>query len=213
MKNKLLLVVLMSAVLVMFSACGDSAGKEDSSKPSDNKKVEQKDDNKKADKKDKKKADKKDKKKGKKKVKEGFTPGKKPYDFEITSLDGETYKLSDYLGKNPIIVKYMSSTCGPCRKELPHLNKVYKENKDKGLIVLGIDLAYKDSEKDVRKLVEKENIEFPILMLQDKELVKKNGVTLLPVNMFIGKDGIVKAYLKSEVSEEQYAENLAKIME
>lgn len=48
-------------------------------------------------------------------------------------------KFSDYVGKGRyVLVDFWSPWCGPCRREIPNIQKVYKEYKDKGLDVLSI---------------------------------------------------------------------------
>ena len=48
-------------------------------------------------------------------------------------------KFSDYVGKGTyVLIDFWSPWCGPCRREIPNIQKVYEEYKDKGLQVLSL---------------------------------------------------------------------------
>jgi len=48
------------------------------------------------------------------------TKGQAVADFELTGVDGKTYRLSDYKGKK-VYLKFWASWCGPCKKSMPEL--------------------------------------------------------------------------------------------
>ena len=48
-------------------------------------------------------------------------------------------KFSDYVGKGTyVLIDFWSPWCGPCRREIPNIQTVYEEYKDKGLQVLSL---------------------------------------------------------------------------
>ena len=57
------------------------------------------------------------------------------YDFQANSLDGTTQSLADYRGKVLLVVN-VASKCG-FTPQYKGLEKLYRENKDKGLVILG----------------------------------------------------------------------------
>ena len=46
--------------------------------------------------------------------------------FELADRDGKKRKLSDWAGR-PVVVNFWATWCGPCRREIPLLNKVRAE--------------------------------------------------------------------------------------
>jgi thiol-disulfide isomerase/thioredoxin len=58
---------------------------------------------------------------------------------EVTYVDtdGKQYRPQDLLGK-VVVVNFWATWCGPCKKELPDLAKVYEKNKGKGVVFLGV---------------------------------------------------------------------------
>ncbi|HEX2591371.1 MAG TPA: glutathione peroxidase [Rhizomicrobium sp.] len=57
------------------------------------------------------------------------------YDFKATSLDGRDVDLADFKGKTILVVN-TASKCG-FTPQYEGLEKLYEENKDKGLVILG----------------------------------------------------------------------------
>lgn len=60
-------------------------------------------------------------------------------DFILKDLSQKKVRLSDYKGK-VVILNFFATWCPPCRAEIPDLIKLYRLNKEKGLVVLGVSL-------------------------------------------------------------------------
>jgi thiol-disulfide isomerase/thioredoxin len=57
--------------------------------------------------------------------------------FETTDLSGSRLRLEDYKGK-VVLVNIWEPWCAPCRAEMPALDRLYQERKDRGFVVLGM---------------------------------------------------------------------------
>jgi thiol-disulfide isomerase/thioredoxin len=89
--------------------------------------------------------------------------GKAP-NFSLQDLKGKTLTLADLKGK-VVILDFWATWCGPCRREIPDLNAIYKQYKNKGVTVVGI--ALDDSGKaDILKGMKKHKliISYPVLI-------------------------------------------------
>ncbi len=137
---------------------------------------------------------------GETKIQEGFMPGKKAYDFELVDLNGQKAKLSDYLGK-VVVLNFFASWCPPCQVEMPHINEVYKELKDKDVVILGINLTEQDNMDDLKALLEENQIEFPILLDENSEVAGLYGIRSIPVNVVVTAEGIVSEYSIGAIDE------------
>jgi len=118
--------------------------------------------------------------------------GRYPPDFEIRLLNGEKFKLSEKIGNNVIIMNFFATWCGPCKKEIPELNRFYEKHRDEPLIFVGIDAN--EDEDTVKEFIEKYNVKFPVGIDKGRRLQKLFTVRGYPTTIFIGADGIVHVY-------------------
>ena len=87
-------------------------------------------------------------------------------DFALQSTEGKTVHLSDYLGKDVVLIDFWSTTCDPCMTEMPYLVDLYKTHKDKGFVVLAVSLDGPESLGDVNRVVHDKDMIFPVLLDQ-----------------------------------------------
>ncbi|RKN84624.1 thiol-disulfide oxidoreductase ResA [Paenibacillus ginsengarvi] len=111
-------------------------------------------------------------------------------DFSLTGLDGSKVSLSDYRGK-PVIVNFWGSWCEPCIREMPAIQRQYEKWKDKGLVVLGLNLD--ESRVTVQSFVQQTGVTFPVLFDKELRMRDRYAVRYYPTTFFIDPQGkIVK---------------------
>jgi len=109
-------------------------------------------------------------------------------DFELKDLKGAKRKLSNYRGKL-VFLNFWATWCGPCRIEMPSMQRLYDELKDEGLVILAIDLQ--EETKRVRKFVSRYKLTFPILLDQKGEVGALYSARSIPTTYLIDKDGMI----------------------
>jgi thiol-disulfide isomerase/thioredoxin len=110
-------------------------------------------------------------------------------DLTLDTLDGGKFRLADQAGK-PVVINFWATWCPPCRAELPALEQVYKNNRDKGLIVVGVDVA--EAPDVVGKFVSDMRLTYPITLDTDGEATELYRIEGMPTTFFIGRDGKIK---------------------
>ena len=69
----------------------------------------------------------------------------------LRDLSGKAIKLADLRGK-VVLVDFWASWCGPCRESLPVLEKLSKQYRDKGLIVVGVNIQLPQAMEPIKAL-------------------------------------------------------------
>jgi peroxiredoxin len=111
-------------------------------------------------------------------------------DFELQTTSGEIIRLSDLRGQ-AVLVNLWATWCPPCRAEMPAIDKVYNEYKDKGFVVLAINMTYQDTFSKIAPFVNEHNLTFSILLDQSGDTAEAYQLRSLPTSFFIGRDGII----------------------
>ncbi|MDP4273266.1 MAG: TlpA disulfide reductase family protein [Bacteroidota bacterium] len=66
------------------------------------------------------------------------TVGEFATDFKAIDLNGDSITLSQFKGKNTVMLEFWSSTCLYCRQSIPHLKSLYTKYHSKGLEIIAI---------------------------------------------------------------------------
>ncbi|MGB9735380.1 MAG: peroxiredoxin family protein [bacterium] len=105
--------------------------------------------------------------------------------FSLKNLDGREEQLKDYTG-NLILVNFWASWCGPCNEEAPSMEKMYREFRNKGLVVIGISIDHHVSQ--VKNFVKQYSITFPILLDTNETVASAYGITGVPETFILDRD-------------------------
>jgi thiol-disulfide isomerase/thioredoxin len=124
--------------------------------------------------------------------------GKYPPDFQVTTLDGDEFTLSETIGQQVVILNFFATWCGPCESEIPELNRYYEERLVEGVVILGIDIN--EQEHVVRPFVRRERIVYPVGLDLSGAIAELYDVSSVPTTVVIGLDGTVSLYLSGAIS-------------
>jgi cytochrome c biogenesis protein CcmG/thiol:disulfide interchange protein DsbE len=112
--------------------------------------------------------------------------GKAAPDFQVTTLDGKKLTLADY--KNQVLViNFWATWCGPCKRELPLLDKYYRAQEHVGLRVLAVTTEDSVPVSQLKSLAAALTI--PMVRRFKGDYGPLKGV---PTNYVIGRDGILR---------------------
>jgi peroxiredoxin len=125
-----------------------------------------------------------------------FTPlsapelvGKPAPEFTLKDIAGSEITLASLRGK-PVLLDFWATWCEPCRESMPHVQALYDQFKEKGLIVLGID-TNEPAEK-ARKYFVDQKYSFANLLGSGSDVIKNYGAEAIPRVVLIDKDGVVR---------------------
>jgi len=108
--------------------------------------------------------------------------------FSLKTLDGKTVTSSDLKGKITVI-NFWATWCGPCRKELPDLNKFYEKYKnDPNIVILTMATDEESTPTAViENFISKNKYSFPVL--RAPEYATRNGINTIPLTWFVDPTG------------------------
>ena len=137
--------------------------------------------------------------------------GKPAPDFELQTLAGETFKLSEQAGK-VVFLNLWATWCPPCVGEIPDIQKLADAHPD-DLVVIGASVDR--NVEDVKAFVEENKLTYPIAMDEDFNLIANLYPSqYIPMSVFITPDGDVTymdaTALPYETMEALYQEALGK---
>jgi peroxiredoxin len=132
-------------------------------------------------------------------------------DFSFSTENGQTKKLSELKGKI-VWINFFATWCGPCRQELPHLQKeVYdklKNNKNFELIILGREHSW----EEINKFKTNNKFNMPFYPDTARKVFSLYAKQNIPRNFVIGKDGKI-AVCSTGFTEKEFAKIIGKVEE
>jgi thiol-disulfide isomerase/thioredoxin len=105
--------------------------------------------------------------------------------FDTVDIDGKAERLSDQAGK-VVLVNIWATWCGPCRSEMPKLDHLYRERKDRGLVIFGI------SDEDVgvqQKYLQQVPVSYPLLTVKGTVPSLYRDIARYPAIFLIDRSG------------------------
>lgn len=123
-------------------------------------------------------------------LKSSYNLGDVMYDFTLTDVNGKSYKLSELLGeKDMVMLNFWFATCGPCRREFPYINTVYKEFMDEVEILAINDY---DTKADILSYSESFSEKLIIPMFTNGDLSLSNFPSIgYPTTVIIDRYGVI----------------------
>ena len=146
-------------------------------------------------------------------VKEEIAPsskvGSKVPAFAIKGQDGKAVTLPELCkGKKYILIDFWASWCGPCRKEIPNLKKLYAQYADKGFQIVSISIDKKEA--DWTKALKEEQLQWPNF-LDTEGVAELYKVKFVPTMYLVDEQGVmVGENLRGEDLGNKLAELLGK---
>lgn len=108
-------------------------------------------------------------------------------DFELRDIDGKTWRLSELKGK-VVLVNFWATWCDTCKEEKPFVNSLLKSEITDHIVYLGI--LYNDDPTNAKRYMQDNGYNFPVLV-DDKNIAAKYGITGVPETFLITKKGIL----------------------
>ena len=130
-------------------------------------------------------------------------------DFELTTLDGERFRLSDWRG-HPLLLNFWASWCEPCRREVPVLVRLQEQYRDAGLIVVGINIE--ETAGPAQQFADEFGINYPIPMDFSSAVTRRYLQVGPPNSIFVRPDGAIDAIFIGQAPDATFEQQVADLV-
>ena len=120
----------------------------------------------------------------------------------------QSFHLRTESAKQPIVLDFWATWCGPCREELPHLVTLSKKYTGR-VAFYGINSS--DTPANIATFSRQEGISFPTLSDAQHKVAAQYGVEAIPLLIVIDTHGKVRAV--SMGYDENVEQNLPKVLD
>jgi peroxiredoxin len=110
-------------------------------------------------------------------------------DFTLKSLEGRNLRLDEYKGQ-VVLINFWASWCGPCRQELPLLDRINARYHDAGFAVLGVNVEGQMG--PASDMAKKTGVSFPVLVDENQRVSELYDLEAMPTSVVVDRDGVVK---------------------
>lgn len=108
-------------------------------------------------------------------------------EWKAEALEGT---VPDLKGKI-VVVDFWASWCKPCKRSFPELEKIHNEYKDKGVVLLGVNVDEKA--EDMKKFLAEQKVTFAIVRDKNQKYVAEAGIDAMPTSFVVDATGKIKA--------------------
>jgi peroxiredoxin len=132
-------------------------------------------------------------------------------DFTLRTMNGPNLRLAEQRGR-VVMVNFWATWCGPCRQEMPQLDRLYQKYKSSGFVLLGVNV-----DEDARKAADvatKLGVTFPVLLDTDKAVSKLYDLSTMPSTVIIDRDGKVRYFHRGYLAgyEDNYDKQIRELL-
>jgi peroxiredoxin len=136
--------------------------------------------------------------------------------FKLLDPSGKPVELKQFRG-HPVLLNFWATWCAPCREEMPEIEQIYREYKDRGLIVLGISVDDSSSTKNVPELIKEGSpsvgsYTFPVALDVKQEVLQRYKLLGVPSSYFIDASGVIRVVQPRAMSRQNIVDGVAAVM-
>ncbi len=110
-------------------------------------------------------------------------------DFTLTDMQGKQVSLAQFRGK-VVLINFWATWCPPCREEMPSMEELHRKLKDKGLVLLALNVD-KEGYMAVSNFLSRLQYSFPVLLDTDAKVQNLYQVFRFPETFIVDRNGVI----------------------
>lgn len=110
-------------------------------------------------------------------------------DFTLPSAAGPNLRLQEQRGR-VVMLNFWATWCGPCKREMPQLNRLYTKYRASGFVLMGVNVD--EDPLNAIGVSTKLGVQFPVVFDSNKNVSKLYDLVTMPSTVLIDRDGRVR---------------------
>ena len=128
--------------------------------------------------------------------------GMAPPKFTLPDLKGHKITVPDDFSGKVIVIRFWIDSCKSCEKEMPEINQIYNKYKDKGLVVLAINVG--QSKNAAETFATRLHLTYPVLLDTNSATTERYGVKAVPFTFVVDRKGVITKRILGETERESF---------
>jgi len=130
--------------------------------------------------------------------------------FTLNHLNGTTIQFPEHYRGKVVAIRFWADWCPFCKTEMADLEPVYRHYRDRGLVILAINVM--QSPEEVRAFTDRMGISYEVLLDSQGEVMRRYGVMGLPMTFIVDRHGIIKTRIAGESTADAFASILDELL-
>jgi len=128
--------------------------------------------------------------------------GVAPPKFTLPDLKGDKITLPDDFTGKVVVLRFWIDSCKSCEKEMPEINQIYSKYKDRGLVVLAVNVG--QSKSAAETFATRLHLTYPVLLDTDSKVTGRYGVKAVPFTFVVDRKGMIIKRILGETEKESF---------
>lgn len=137
--------------------------------------------------------------------------------FRVAALNGGTLQLQQFRGQ-AVLLNFWATWCPPCKEEMPIMEQLYREHKDKGFVVVALSIDEPAFVNDVSPYIQRGSPQtggytFPVGLDTKRTVAEQYRLLGLPVSFFVDREGVIREHQVGGMNRQLMVEKLRSILD
>ena len=110
--------------------------------------------------------------------------------YTLVTLEGDTVRSTDLEGQ-VVVLNFWATWCGPCRLEMPSLQRLHERRGEDGVVVLGLATDV-GSDAPIRSFLQERDITYPVGRATPEQRRAFGGIPGIPTTFIVDRAGVVR---------------------
>lgn len=125
------------------------------------------------------------------------------FDFTVYTEQGDAVTLSSLTGERPVLLNFWASWCGPCKSEMPDLDRLYADYQDRvEFMMINLTDGSRETVDSASAFIRESGYGFPVYYDTDVSAAAAYSVYSIPTTFLIDAQGNLYGYAQGALTYE-----------